>query len=84
MAYTKKNLIDGTTPLDEELLGHFQEGIITAHKQLSTAVFAVLTPEQMDKILSNATEENVGVSYMYLGETTESYKKGAVYTVEEV
>jgi hypothetical protein len=88
MAYTEKDLTDGVTPLNEELLGHFQKGIINAHEQLSTALFAVLTPEKMDEILSNATKENVGGYYMYLGKTTiyngRSYKKGAVYTIEEV
>lgn len=84
MAYKELPLVDGVTVVNKELLGHFQTGIKNAHQQLSTAVFAVLTPDKMDEILANATKENVGVSYMYLGETTESYKKGSVYTVEEV
>lgn len=90
MAYQEKELIDKVTPLNRKLLKHFQDGIIAAHNQLSTAIFAVLTPTKMDEILTHATDENIGVSYMYLGETTtstltgETYKKGAVYTVEEV
>lgn len=84
MAYTIQPLIDKKTPINRDLLQPMQVALKEAHDKLSTAVFAVLTPEKMDEILSNATDENVGVNYMYLGETTESYKKGAVYTIEEV
>lgn len=45
---------------------------------------AVVTAAEMDAILANATPENVGSFYMYLGETTDSYRKGAVYRIGEV
>lgn len=84
MGYTIQPLFNNKTRINRELLQPMQEALKEAHDKLSTAVFAVLTPEKMDEILANATKENVGINYMYLGETTESYKKGAVYTVEEV
>lgn len=84
MAYTIQPLIDKKTPINRALLQPMQVALKEAHDKLSIAIFAVLTAEDMDKILANATAENVGINYMYLGETTEAYKKGAVYTVEEV
>lgn len=86
MAYTKLTLKDGETPLNKTTIGHMQDGIYEAHR---ICVNAVLTANEMNEILANATDENIGVSYMYLGETTTStvtgktYKKGAVYTVEK-
>lgn len=32
MAYVSKNLVDGTTPIDKELVGHIQEGIVDLNK----------------------------------------------------
>ena len=84
MAYTKRTLIDDVTPINADLLGHFQDGIANAHTMLSTAIFAVLTASDMDKIKANATSDYVGSFYMYLGETTASYKKGSVYKIVEV
>lgn len=85
MAYVKRNLVDGETLIDKSLLGHMQDGIYNAHEQLSIAIFAVLTAAKMDEIIAeaNATGANVGSFYMYLGETTASYKKGSVYQIEE-
>lgn len=45
---------------------------------------AVLTENDMDYIIENATEDDIGSFYMYLGETTDSYKKGSVYRIGEV
>lgn len=55
-----------------------------ARERLNTTIQAVLTADAMDAILANATGANVGSFYMYLGETTPSYKKGAVYQLGEV
>lgn len=41
------------------------------------------TPEDMDAILANATEGDVGRMYLYTGETNESYTNGAVYSIQE-
>lgn len=81
MAYKELPLENYKTVITAEILNYFQTGIKNAHR---ISVNAVLTATEMDKIIKNATEDNIGVSYMYLGETTKSYKKGAVYTVEEV
>lgn len=72
--YKQQDLKDGETIIKRSLLQPMQDA-------LSTAVYAVLTADDMDDILDNDTEDNVGGYYMYLGETTASYKKGAVYTV---
>lgn len=45
---------------------------------------AIDTAEKMDGILANATSFDVGAYYMYVGETTDKYTKGAVYKVKEV
>ena len=55
-----------------------------ARERLSTTIHAVLTSAEMDAIIANATAANVGSFYMYLGETTASYKKGSVYRIGEV
>lgn len=43
----------------------------------------VATSADMDAILANATEEDVGVFYLYQGETTETYTNGAVYSIQK-
>ena len=43
----------------------------------------VATPEEMDEILANATEESVGSLYLYVGETSGAYKKGVIYCLYE-
>lgn len=43
----------------------------------------VWSEEEMDAILANATDEDVGTYYEYHGETTEKYESGAVYTIEK-
>lgn len=55
-----------------------------ARERLSTTIHAVLTSAEMDAIIANATSANVGSFYMYLGESTASYKKGSVYKIGEV
>lgn len=44
---------------------------------------ALDAPEDMDAILANATEDDVGRMYLYTGETNESYTNGAVYSIQE-
>ena len=81
MAYKQQILIDGVTPINRALLQPMQDA-------LSTAIYAVLTAKEMNDIIEEAQDDDVGGYYMYLGETTiyngRSYKKGAVYTIEEV
>lgn len=84
MAYTKRELIDDETIIDKSLLGHMQDGIYNAHQELTVAIKAVLTADDMDEILQNHTQDDIGSFYMYLGETTTSYKKGSVYRIGEV
>ena len=83
MAYSKLNLKDGDV-LEAEHIGHIEGGIAAAHNQLSIAIYAVLTAKGMDDILANHTQDDIGSFYMYLGETTSSYKKGSVYQLGEV
>lgn len=43
----------------------------------------VATSADMDAILANATDADVGEFYVYQGETTESYTNGAVYSIQK-
>lgn len=43
----------------------------------------VATSADMDAILANATDEDVGEFYLYQGETTETYTNGAVYSIQK-
>lgn len=44
---------------------------------------AVLSAEEMDKILSEDPERVLGKHFMYVGETTNKYRKGGVYKLTE-
>lgn len=50
--------------------------------KLKSAIYAVKTADEMDEILTNATENDVGDFYMYIGETTDKYENGIVYKIE--
>lgn len=43
----------------------------------------VATSADMDAILANATDGDVGEFYLYQGETTETYTNGAVYSIQK-
>mgnify|MGYP007111660093 CR=1 FL=1 len=43
----------------------------------------VTTADELDTILENATEKDVGRGFLYLGETTETYKFECVYIIRE-
>lgn len=43
----------------------------------------VATSADMDAILANATDADVGEFYVYQGETTETYTNGAVYSIQK-
>lgn len=43
----------------------------------------VATAEELDTILANATVDDVGRGFLYLGETTETYKYECVYIIRE-
>ena len=84
MAYIKRNLIDGETLIDKSLLDHMQNGIYDAHLATRISLKVIVTSHDMDTIIGNATDEDIGSFYLYLGETTPSYKKGSVYRIGEV
>lgn len=44
---------------------------------------AVMSAEDMDKILSEDPERVLGKHFMYVGETTNKYRKGGVYKLTE-
>lgn len=46
-------------------------------------VLEVATAEQMDAILANATEKDIGRGYLYTGETTDAYESYHVYIIRE-
>lgn len=74
MAYERLNLKNGDT-LTEEHMAHIEDAIVAA-------IRAVPTAERMDAILANATPENVGTFYMYIGPTTDKYESGAIYELK--
>ena len=49
--------------------------------RLKSTIFAVQTEAEMDSILTNATNADVGDFYMYVGVTTSKYENGVVYRV---
>lgn len=51
---------------------------------LSGKVLEVYTAEELDTILANATAADVGRGFLYLGDTTETYKHECVYIIREV
>lgn len=48
---------------------------------LKKRVSIVETAEEMESVLSNATNDSVGSYYQYIGVTTANYKKGATYRI---
>lgn len=49
----------------------------------SGKVLEISTAEEMDKILENATPDDIGRGYLYVGETTENYESYYVYIIRE-
>lgn len=43
----------------------------------------VTTADELDTILANATADDVGRGFLYLGESTETYKYECVYIIRE-
>lgn len=43
----------------------------------------ILTETEMTAILTNATQENVGAVYRYIGPTTSKYENGQLYILDE-
>lgn len=52
--------------------------------KLKTTLTVVTTAKAMDEILANATADDVGTFYLYMGATTDKYENSAVYGVTEV
>lgn len=84
MAYEKLILKDGVTIINKDLLDYMQTGILNAHLATRISLKVIITSRDMDTIIGNATDEDIGSFYLYLGETTPSYKKGSVYRIGEV
>lgn len=43
----------------------------------------VSSEAEMNEILESATEDNIGMVYKYMGETTETYEQGALYIIAD-
>lgn len=43
----------------------------------------VETATEMDEILANATDDNIGIFYRYIGETTENYINNTLYAISK-
>ena len=80
MGYEKLQLVDNETVINKRILDHIQNGI----SALDETIKVVLTAEKLKYIIDNAEQKDVGSYYMYLGETTDEYKKGAIYRIDEV
>ena len=50
-------------------------------EKIKNSIQAVLTSDEMDRILADATNADVGSFYLYIGETTDTYENGAVYKI---
>ena len=46
-------------------------------------VHTVASATEMSRIISNATDKDIGSSYLYCGETTDKYKHGVIYIIGE-
>lgn len=46
-------------------------------------VHTVASATAMDRIINNATDKDIGSSYLYCGETTDKYKHGVIYIIGE-
>lgn len=53
------------------------------HHSSSGGLISISTEADMDAILANATEDDVGKYYVYTGETTDKYESGALYKIEQ-
>lgn len=78
MAYGRLNLADGDV-LKASHLNHIEEGIESITKK---ALIAIATAEEMAAVIANATADDVGNVYMYIGETTDTFENGAIYEIE--
>lgn len=45
------------------------------------SVTEVSTPEEMDALLANATDTDLGKFYYYTGASTDTYEQGALYMI---
>lgn len=62
---------------------HKADGTITTGTAILGKPIEVATATEMDEILANASEEDVGTCYKYTGETNSSYKTNALYVITE-
>lgn len=56
--------------------------LLTDDTESKRTIQAVTTPEELDDILTSATDEDEGKTYMYVGTTGGGYKSGGVYRIE--
>lgn len=63
------------------------DGIMTVSRMeivnRENIVHTVLTETEMDRIIGNATEDDIGNSYLFCGATTDKYTHGVIYIIGE-
>lgn len=65
------------------------KGILSTVNNLSGGIqrsplpIEVRTEDEMEAILANATEADIGAIYKYTGSTTNNYTHGVLYIIEE-
>lgn len=87
MGYEKLTLINKKTVINKDLLDHMQNGILDVSNRADMfdvyGLVVVTTPSLMDDILSGNAYFADHNYYMYIGESTDAYLKGAVYKITE-
>lgn len=59
------------------------DGVVTTSAASIGTPIAVSDEMTLSKILSEATEADLGKAYLYVGKTTASYRNGAIYVISE-
>lgn len=60
---------------------HKADGTIATGTAVIGKPIEIATAEEMDEILANATEADVGTCYKYTGETDTSYETNVLYVI---
>lgn len=59
----------------------FQRYAIGGSGEESNIPIEVSTPEEMDAILADASDDDLGKAYIYTGASTDTYEQGALYMI---